>query len=68
MTDGHKPPRPDLEISASWQASSAKRHADSKVRKLTAGDAKWSEELSEREPNAPEGRRWRLFAWVRDPT
>ena len=31
-------------MSASWQASSAERHGDSKVRKLTAGDAKWSEE------------------------
>ena len=67
MTDGQQPPRPDFEIGASWRASSAKHHADAKVRKFTAGDAKWSEELSEREPDAPEGRRWRLFAWIRDP-
>jgi hypothetical protein len=67
VTDEQQPPRPDLEISASWRAGSARRHGDAKVRTLTAGDAKWSEELSEREPDAPEGRRWRLFAWVRDP-
>jgi hypothetical protein len=54
-------------MSAKWRASGAKSHADAKVRTLTAGDAKWSEELSERVPDAPEGRRWRLLAWVRDP-
>jgi len=59
--------RADLEIGASWRARSVRHHRDADVRTATSGDAKWSEELSEREPEAPEGRRWRLLAWLRDP-
>jgi hypothetical protein len=56
--------QPDFEIGTRWTAERVARKRSATVRTATSGDVEWSDELDECEPSAPEGRRWRLRAWL----
>ncbi len=58
---------PDFEIRASWSARSVRRQ-ESIVRTTNVGDVDRSDEFSEASPRVTAGKRWRLRAWLRDPT
>jgi hypothetical protein len=59
------PGRADFEIGTRWTAKRVRREGSATVRTATSGAVDRSEELNECEPNAPEGWRWRLRAWLR---
>ena len=58
----------DFEIRATWSAEHVRHSRKAIVQTATQGDVDRSDELSEAQPGRPEGKRWRLRAWLRDRT
>lgn len=66
MTEPRENAPADVEVGGRWRARRAERHRGARVETRTSGGVE-SEELREGVPDAPEGRRWRMRAWLRDP-
>ena len=58
-------PRADFEVDAGWEAKAVRSRRPTAARTNTRGDVGEVEQLTEVGPQAAEGKRWRLRAWLR---